>query len=251
MEQTFEEKHLLLVEDDATTAAMLTDYLVSHGYMVDLAADGHEGLKLAGCLHYEVIVVDGQLPRMDGLDLCRAIRESLRKTTPILFLSGRDQVNDRVAGLQAGADDYLVKPFSPLELQARLKALVNRQARRVVSSTMTVADLTLDTQQHVVRRAGRLLSLSPIQFQLLTVLMKASPGIVSRSEIEKIVWGGEMPDTDTLRSHLYTLRKIIDKPFDQPLLHTIVGFGYRLGLMAPFAPVDRTANPHATSAVLA
>jgi len=236
VDQRQQSQHLLLVEDDTDTAVLLKEFLEPLGYVVDHAGDGFEGLRLAGSLHYDLIVLDGKIPGMDGIDLCRSIRNNLRKSAPILFLWGRDQVEDRIAGLDAGADDYLGKPFALQELQARLSGLLTRQRRRVVPSKLTIGDLLVDVEQHMAQRSGQVLALSPIQFQLLVVLAKASPEIVTRSDFEKAIWSGGKPDTDSLRSHLCIVRKAIDKPFDQPLLHTIVGEGYRLASIEASVP---------------
>jgi DNA-binding response OmpR family regulator len=165
---------------------------------------------------------------MDGLSVCRKLREEARRDTPLLMLTARDTQQDKISGLDAGADDYLVKPFDIRELEARLRALVRRRRGSIASETLRVSDLSLDTGTLEVQRGGRRLTLTPIALKMLTVLMRASPRVVSRTDLEREVWGDLLPDSDTLRSHLYTLRKAIDKPFDRPLLHTVHGAGYRL-----------------------
>ena len=154
----------------------------------------------------------------------------LNRDTPILMLTARDTLDDKVAGLDAGADDYLIKPFELRELAARIGALLRRRRGQVTAEIMSVADLRLDMGTLEVTRAGQLLTLTPIGLKLLIVLMKASPRIVSRAELERQVWGEALPDSDTLRSHLYNLRKVIDKPFGSTLLHRISGAGYCLSL---------------------
>jgi DNA-binding response OmpR family regulator len=144
------------------------------------------------------------------------------------MLTARDTLQDKVSGLDAGADDYLVKPFEVRELEARLRTLLRRHRGATTRECRTVGDLTLDTGTLKVTRAGQVLTLTPIGLKLLTLLMRASPRVVSRQQLEREVWGDLLPDSDTLRSHLYTLRKAIDKPFDRPLLHTVAGAGYRL-----------------------
>jgi DNA-binding response OmpR family regulator len=146
------------------------------------------------------------------------------------MLTARDTLDDKVAGLDAGADDYLVKPFELRELEARVRTLLRRHRGEVVREAYVVGDLSLDTGTLQVARAGTPLTLTPIGLKLLTVLMRASPRVVSRPQLEREVWGDLLPDSDTLRSHLYTLRKAIDKPFARPLLHTIPGAGYRLAV---------------------
>jgi DNA-binding response OmpR family regulator len=219
---------VLLVEDNRGIAEMVGEFLERRGYSVDYASDGVTGLRLATAEHYDVIVLDLMLPGLDGLDLCRRLREDAKKTTPVLMLTARDTLEDKLTGLDAGADDYLVKPFEIRELEARIRALIRRDRRQVSTEVLRVADLVLDTATLRATRAGKDLPLSPIGLRLLTILMRESPRVVSRRDIEREVWGDLLPDSDTLRSHLYNLRKIIDKPFDKQLLHTIHSAGYRL-----------------------
>ncbi len=219
---------VLLIEDHRDIAEMVIECLELRGMAVDYAADGVTGLHLAVTNPYDVIVLDLMLPGLDGLAVCRKLRDEARNDTPLLMLTARDTLDDKVNGLDAGADDYLVKPFEVRELEARIRTLLRRHRGSVARETYTVADLTLDTATLRVTRAGRLLNLTPIGLKLLTTLMRASPRVVSRQQLEREVWGDLLPDSDTLRSHLYTLRKAIDKPFDRPLLHTIAGAGYRL-----------------------
>jgi DNA-binding response OmpR family regulator len=219
---------VLLIEDNADIAEMVGSYLESSGYRVDYAADGVTGLHLAVVNDFDVIVLDLMLPGMDGLTLCRKLRGDARNQTPLLMLTARDTQQDKIDGLDAGADDYLVKPFDIRELEARLRALLRRGRGAIGSELLQVADLRLDTGTLEVERAGQRISLTPIGLKLLTALMRASPRVVSRDELERAVWGDVLPDSDTLRSHLYTLRKSIDRPFDRALLHTLHGAGYRL-----------------------
>lgn len=144
------------------------------------------------------------------------------------MLTARDTLDDKVAGLDAGADDYLVKPFEMAELDARLNAMLRRATGEMTSQQLRVANLTLNTGTYEVERAGQDLTLTPICLKLLIALMKASPKVISRRDLERAVWDDIVPDSDALRSHLYNLRKVIDKPFDRPLLHTVQGLGYRL-----------------------
>jgi len=221
---------ILLVEDNRDIAEMVVEFLERKGYAVDYAGDGVTGLHLAVTNPYDVIVLDLMLPGLDGLAMCRKLREEAKRDTPLLMLTARDTVNDKIAGLDAGADDYLVKPFEIRELEARIRTLLRRQRGTVVAETLRVADLLVDTSTLQVTRAGQPVKLMPIGLKLLMVLMRASPRIVSRQQLEREVWGDVLPDSDTLRSHLYALRKAIDKPFDQPLLHTVAGAGYRIAL---------------------
>lgn len=219
---------ILLIEDHQDIAEMVYAYLERRGYELDYAADGVTGLHLAVTNSYDVIVLDLMLPGMDGIELCRKLREEAKRDTPLLMLTARDTLGDKVAGLDAGADDYLVKPFEIQELEARIRALVRRHRGQISPEALRVGDLTLDTGTLVVERGDQVLHLTPICLKILMVLMRASPRVVSRRDIEREVWGDILPDSDTLRSHLYNLRKIIDKPFDKPLLHTVQSAGYRL-----------------------
>jgi DNA-binding response OmpR family regulator len=221
---------LLLIEDHRDIAEMVFGYLERSGYVVDYAADGVTGLHLAVTNDYDLIVLDLMLPGLDGLTLCARLRADAGRDTPVLMLTARDTLDDKVAGLDAGADDYLIKPFELRELAARIGALLRRRRGQVAAEILSVVDLRLNTGTLEVTRAGQLLTLTPIGLKLLAVLMKASPRVVSRTELERQVWGETLPDSDTLRSHLYNLRKVIDKPFGVALLHTISGAGYCLSL---------------------
>ncbi len=219
---------ILLVEDNRNISEMVGEYLERRGFGVDYAGDGIDGLRLASENSYDVIILDLMLPRLDGFEVCRRLRNEAKKSTPVLMLTARDTLDDKVRGLEAGGDDYLVKPFAIQELEARIRALIRRDRRQVSAEVLRVGDLELDTATLRVTRAGRELQLSPISLRLLTILMRESPRVVSRRDIEREIWSDSLPDSDTLRSHLYNLRKIIDKPFEQPLLHTIHSAGYRL-----------------------
>lgn len=221
---------ILLVEDHRDIAGAIIDFLEHRDFAVDYAADGITGLHLAVTNTYDVIVLDLMLPGLDGLAVCRKLREEARVDTPVLMLTARDTLDDKIIGLGAGADDYLVKPFEVRELEARIGTLLRRYRRAVARETYTVDDLTLDMATLRVTRGGQVLTLTPIGLKLLTVLMRASPRVVTRQQLEREVWGDLLPDSDTLRSHLYTLRKVIDKPFARTLLHTISGVGYRLAV---------------------
>lgn len=219
---------ILVIEDNQDIAANLGDYLEDRGHTVDFAADGITGLHLAIVHEFDAIVLDLNLPGMDGLEVCRKLRGEARKQTPVLMLTARDTLQDKVIGLDAGADDYLVKPFAIQELEARLRALIRRDRRQVSAEVLKVADLVLDTASLRVTRGGKEIQLSPIGLRLLTILMRESPRVVTRRDIEREIWGDGLPDSDTLRSHLYNLRKAIDRPFDKPLLHTVQTAGYRI-----------------------
>jgi DNA-binding response OmpR family regulator len=219
---------VLLVEDNDGIAEMVGEFLDRRGYSVDYAGDGVSGLRLAVANSYDVIVLDLMLPGMDGLDVCRKLRHEAKKATPVLMLTARDTLEDKLTGLDAGADDYLVKPFEARELEARIRALIRRERRQVSNQVYRVGNLTLDTATLRIVRGGEELQLSPIGLKLLTILMRESPRVVSRRDIEREIWGDTLPDSDTLRSHLYNLRRVVDKPYCTPLLHTIHSAGYRI-----------------------
>ena len=219
---------VLIVEDNRNISEMVEEYLESRGFEVDYASDGLDGYRLAAENSYDVIVLDLMLPRLDGLEVCRRLRGEARKSTPVLMLTARDTLDEKLTGLSSGADDYLTKPFAIQELEARLRALIRRERRQVGSEVLTVADLVLDPVSMRVTRGDLELQLSPIGLRLLTILMRESPRVVSRQEIEREIWGNSLPDSDTLRSHLYNLRKVIDKPFEHALLHTVQSAGYRV-----------------------
>jgi len=220
--------HLLLIEDHRDIAEMLYAYFAQRGYTLDYAADGLTGLHLAVSNAYDLIILDVMLPGLEGTEVCRRLRREAKCSTPILMLTARDTVQDKIVGLDAGADDYLVKPFDIEELDARIRALIRRHRGEISPEILQVADPTLNLGTWRAQRAGRGLDVSPTGLKILRVLMRASPLLVTRSEIEREVWGDVLPDSDTLRTHLYNLRKAVDKPFDRPLIHTVQTLGYRL-----------------------
>ena len=219
---------VLIIEDNRNISEMVGEYLESKGFEVDYAVDGLDGYRLAAENTYDVIILDLMLPRMDGLEVCRKLREDARKATPILMLTARDTLDEKLTGLSSGADNYLTKPFAIQELEARLRVLIRRERRQVGSEVLKVGDLVMDPASLRATRGGTELLLSPIGLRLLTILMRESPRVVSRQEIEREIWGNSLPDSDTLRSHLYNLRKVIDKPFGNALLHTVQSAGYRI-----------------------
>lgn len=219
---------ILLVEDHADIADMVCAYLENRGFAVDYASDGITGLHLAVTNDYDAIVLDLMLPGMDGLEVCNKLRNEARRDTPVIMLTARDTLDDKISGLEIGADDYLIKPFAIQELEARLHSIIRRHTGEVAREILSVGDLVLDTATLKVERGGKELNMTPIGLKILTILMRSTPTVVSRRELERQVWGDILPDSDTLRSHLYNLRKVIDKPFDKQLLHTIQGTGYKI-----------------------
>ncbi|MFT5371904.1 MAG: DNA-binding response OmpR family regulator [Bacteroidia bacterium] len=218
---------ILIIEDNPDIAANLGDYLDEKGHTVDFAGDGITGLHLAVVNEFDAIVLDLALPGMDGLEVCRKLRGDAGKDTPVLMLTARDRLEDKIAGFETGADDYLVKPFALQEVEVRLDALL-RRGRRKTSRELTVGDLKYNLSTLTVNRAGMDIELNPIGLKLLRCLMETSPNVVSRAELEKEVWGEEMPDSDSLRVHIHSLRAMIDKPFQSKMIQTRHGIGYRL-----------------------
>ena len=221
---------VLVVEDNADLAAMLGDYLEGRGHRVDFAGDGAAGLALASSRAFDAIVLDRALPRLEGADLCRELR-ARGSDVPVLMLTARDTTQDKVAGLAAGADDYLVKPYELAEVEARLLALHRRASGQLTQRVLRVADLEYDPVSLEARRGGRLLSLNPTSRKLLELLMRETARIVPREELEYALWGDERPDADVLRAHVHKLRETIDRDFERKLLHTFRGTGYRLAAL--------------------
>lgn len=220
--------YILLVEDHKDLAATVSGYLENQNFQVDYAADGLTALHLGVTEHYDAIILDLNLPGLDGLEVCQRLRRDARRPTPILMLTARDQLSDKLSGFEAGADDYLVKPFELAELTVRIEALIRREKGTVSDTVYQVGGLKLDTQRQIAMRDGLRLKLSPRSFEILRVLMHRSPNLVSRQELEREIWGDDMPDSDSLRSHIYNLRRIVDKPFDTEIIETVAGRGYRI-----------------------
>ncbi len=222
-----EQMKILVIEDNTDIAANIVDYFEDKGHIVDYAADGITGLHFAVTNDFDVIVLDLMLPGMDGLDVCKKLRKEAGKMTPVLMLTARDSLEQKLKGFEFGADDYMVKPFALQELEARVTVLSNRRSN-AAEKILIVADLEYDTNTLEVKRAGKSLEMNPTGLKLLKRLMQASPWVVPRQELEMKVWGEEMPDSDSLRVHIHGLRTTIDKPFDKKLIHTRHGVGYRI-----------------------
>ncbi len=219
---------ILVIEDNPDLAANLVDYLAAHGHIADAAGDGISGLNLASNQDYDVILLDIMLPGLDGLALCRRLREECGRSTPVLMLTARDTIEEKIAGLEAGADDYVVKPFVLREVAARIKALARRAQAGSPKQRLQLADLSFDTGTFEVTRAGTPIDLPPIPLRLLESLMRASPRVLSRDDLVRAVWGDAPPDSDALRAHMHVLRNAIDKPFEKPLLKTLRGLGWQI-----------------------
>jgi len=220
---------ILLVEDHNDLAATIGAYLEDSGYAMDYAADGSIALNLMEDNLYDVIILDLMMPKVNGIKVCTRLRER-GDSTPILMLTARDQLEDKLEGFEVGADDYMVKPFEMEELAARINALLRRARGEVSEGAIRIGDLVFDPRTMRVERDSQRLNLSPTSIRILKILMRESPRLVSREQIENELWGDTLPDSDTLRSHMYNLRKSIDRPFETKLLHTVQGMGFKLAL---------------------
>ena len=218
---------VLVVEDDPKTARFLLKGLGEHDFVVDLAKDGDEALNLIGHIGYDVIILDVMLPGKDGWAVVRDLRAS-RNTVPVLFVTARDAVDDRVKGLELGGDDYLIKPFAFSELLARVRALVRRPASLQVEH-IRIADLDVDVVRHRATRDGRRLELSPKEFSLLSALARRAGEVMSRTLLAEQVWDMNFDsDTNVVDVAVRRLRRKVDDPFERKLIHTIRGVGYVL-----------------------
>ena len=219
---------LLLVEDDSKTASFIVKGFQEAGFAVDRAEDGEDGLFMASHEPYDAAVVDVMLPKLDGLSLIHTLREK-KVAIPVLVLSAKKTVTDRVKGLQAGGDDYLIKPFAFSELLARIQALIRRASSVTEPTTLTVAELTMDLVRRKVSRSGEQIDLQPREFALLEYLMRNSGRVVSKTMIMEHVWDYNFdPQTNVIEARICRLRDKIDRPFNSQLIHTIRGAGYVL-----------------------
>lgn len=237
--------HILLVEDETNIARNIAQYMEQKGHVLDFATQGKQGLMLALQNDYDLVVLDLNLPAMDGLEVCQRLREQAMRHIPILMLTARDSIDDKVSGFQVGADDYLTKPFSLQELEMRCLALSRRHLLNT-NNTIRLGPLTLDKRQHSATREGQHLALHGMGFKILTVLADAYPQVVTRSELSRQLWGDEPTESDALRSHIYQLRAVLDKPFDKPLLKTVHGVGFALDIPQNTREnSEETEKPHA------
>jgi two-component system OmpR family response regulator len=219
---------ILIIEDDADTAEYLAKGLRESGHNADVAAEGREGLLKAAADPFDVLVVDRMLPGLDGLSLVRHLRAT-GQTTPVLFLSALGEVDDRVKGLRAGGDDYLIKPYAFSELLARVENLARRQRGPQIATRLKVADLELDLLSRAVSRAGQTIDLQPREFQLLEALMRHPGQVMTRTMLLEKVWDYHFdPQTNVIDVHISRLRQKIDRGFEPPLIHTVRGAGYCL-----------------------
>lgn len=217
--------NVMLVEDDLDLAQTVVQYLELENIQCDHAANGVSGLELIKQQHYDVIILDINLPRMDGYSVCQALRDAGNDTS-VIMLTARDQLDDKLEGFQAGTDDFLVKPFEMKELIVRLRALARRRSGE--TRQLKFADLEMNLRERTVKRSGQELHLSPTCWRLLETLMRNAPAVISRNELMESVWGEDMPDSNSLHVHLFNLRKAVDAPFERALIQTIPGHGFVL-----------------------
>jgi DNA-binding response OmpR family regulator len=215
--------HILLVEDDLDLATTIIDYLELEGITCDHAANGIAGLELLSNHHFDVMILDVNMPRMDGLTVCKKMREQ-GNSTAILMLTARDTLDDKLAGFAAGSDDYLVKPFEMRDLIARIQVLANRRSGQ--TNRLSLFGLDVDFGAKTLKRQQRTLQLSPTGWKILEVLMRKSPEVVSKKQLLQAVWGNELPDSDSLKVHLFKLRQQIDTINESKLIHTVAGQGF-------------------------
>ncbi|WP_225918058.1 response regulator transcription factor [Neiella holothuriorum] len=220
---------VLLIEDNTTIATQIVEFLGAHQWQVDYAQNGQQGAALALAEIFDVILLDLNLPDIDGLQVCQMIKQQAQVTPPILMLTARDSFEDKSAGFHQGADDYLTKPVDLRELVLRCQALA-RRSNLHQSQIIQVGPLQLDLSAQTAQRDGQSLTLTSIGFQLLTLLAQSYPQPVSRTLITHKLWGESPPDSDSLKSHIYSLRQALDKPFPHAMLKTVMNLGYRLDI---------------------
>ncbi|MEZ5504181.1 MAG: response regulator transcription factor [Halioglobus sp.] len=226
---------MLVIEDNMKLADNIVDYLSSCGHILDTAADGPGGLSLASSNSYDVIVLDLGLPGLDGISVCRRLRED-GVSTPVIMLTAKGELEDRVNGLDSGAEDYLVKPVALAELDARIRAQHRRSRGGVQRKRLQVAHLELDEDTHEVTLAGQKIAMTRMDFAILRVLMRESPRTVTMGQLEEEVWEGSLPVSDSIRTHIYRLRRALDHSSRQSMIRTIHGVGYRL------VPIDAVSK---------
>ena len=220
---------ILLVEDNNDLALNITEYFESKNHIVDYSADGLTAINLVSNDEYDIIILDIMLPGMDGFTFCKKLRVDLEDETPVIMLTARDTEQDKLTGFSSGTDDYLVKPFSLPELEARLSALNRRNRNSLIKDKkLVVGDLVYDQSTLEIRRDNKTLIFKPVPRKILILLMRNSHRVVTRHEIEQEVWNDDPPDSEVLRAHIYAIRRELDKNYSVKLLHTIHGVGYRL-----------------------
>ena len=217
------------MEDNQALAQQVLDFLSGKAMVMDYASNGKEALQLMAQSHFDLVILDLMLPDIDGYQLCSLLKEQAESHLPVIMLTARDSLQDKVQGFEVGADDYLTKPFALEELEMRCLAL----SRRVLlhqDKSISLGELVIDTGRRLVTRQGQIIDLSQTDFEILQVLAMAYPNAVSKRELNNKVWGDDLPETDVLRSHIYTLRNALDKPFDKRLIKTVHGIGFKLDI---------------------
>ncbi|MCP5145737.1 MAG: response regulator transcription factor [Gammaproteobacteria bacterium] len=220
--------NVVLVEDDFDVARNICEYLETSGCAVEWAPDGLIGLERITAGNCDLLLLDISLPRLSGIELCHRVRQLGKADLPIIMITARGELPDKLNAFDVGADDYIVKPFALEELERRIRALTRRTARQSHENLLRVEDLEFDVATHTVRRRGLTLPITSTGRQLLELLMRNSHRVVRREELEQQVWGDDVPSSDVLKIHIHTLREAIDKPFDRPLISTVRGVGYRI-----------------------
>lgn len=221
---------VLVIEDDLDIAKNVCDFLEERGHSVDYAADGVTGLHRAVTDIFDVILLDVALPGISGLEVCNKLRSEARSDTPILMLTARDTLEDKLAGFESGADDYMVKPFALRELEARLRALTLRHSGRIVSRVLVAGGLRFDPQTQTLTRDGEVIKLPPKCIRLIEFMMQHPGRVFSRAELENAVWGDTLESGETLRAHMYLLRRALTRPDEPAYIETVHGLGYRLAV---------------------
>lgn len=220
---------LLLIEDNLAIARQLVEFLEGLGWDIDHTLRGDQGIQLALQNPYDLIILDINLPDTDGFSVCQVVKTQAQVNLPILMLTARDAFEDKAEGFGRGADDYVTKPFEFRELALRCQALARRRDLHR-DKTIRIGDLMLDRAERSATRAGQPLKLTKIGFDILAELAQAYPQAVTRTQLTHRLWAQDPPDSDTLRSHIYSLRNALDKPFETPMLTTIINVGYKLEL---------------------
>jgi two-component system OmpR family response regulator len=220
--------NILVIEDDITTADYMQKGLIEAGHCVEVITDGQEGMIQATQNDYSIFIIDRMLPSLDGLSLVKTLR-AIGVDTPVLFLTAMGGINDRVEGLEAGGDDYLVKPFAFSELLARINALVRRPPLQKVETILTVGDLELNMVERTVLRSGDVITLQPREFSLLVILMKNTGRVITKTMLLEQIWGFHFdPKTTVVETHISRIRAKLDKPYQTSLIHTVRNIGYSL-----------------------
>lgn len=221
---------LLIVEDDRDLARNLIDYLEIQGYTSDYAPDSHVALGMLAANGYDLVVLDMMLPGLDGIGICKRLRQEMYSRVPVVMLTAKDDIESKISAFDIGADDYVIKPVALRELEARIRALIRRAGQETDSAVMVVGDLRFDTGTMKIERAGKIIAMPPVPTKILALLMRHSPNVVHRLAIHREIWGDEPGDNHALIVHMHALRNAVDKPFETQLIHTVRGFGYRIAL---------------------